>query len=107
MALRSPFSKKPRRGTEPFKSHLDLYSASELAVVTFDSDGEFLRAADILMERREIPYDVLGERRLVVPRDYLEILDAQRVSHRTEPVGLSKDARPGDVARLRREQGKF
>ncbi len=88
-----------------WKQYLDSYH--HLRGLQFKSEAAFSEAAKRLYadELRDLPYDLLGDRTIIVPSEALAYFDGLDFAE-TEILS-SADLPPEEIAQLRKEQGPY
>jgi hypothetical protein len=88
-----------------WKQYLDSYH--DLRALHFKSEAAFSEAARRLYaaELRDLPYDLLGDRTIIVPSEALAYFDGLDFAE-TEILS-SADLPPREIAQLRKEQGPY
>jgi hypothetical protein len=101
----------PRLVNPPFlarwKSHLDLYR--EKRALIFKNDKDLDAAIDLLWgeELYELPHALAGGDTIIVPAEAVRFFKEKGLTFRNTRVRSAGDLPPGEINKLRREQGPY
>jgi hypothetical protein len=78
-----------------FLPSLSMYHANDLILLEFKERGGLVRGLELLEEKRRVPHEVVGGKRLVVPKDAIEMFPEHLLHSKMEVTDRDDGDYPG------------